>query len=348
MLAALRAPGAVLGLANHGDEVFALIRVDGPTRPPRARLARLDGDAFTWCTHEGPAPACHFATSPQGPWLVIEAVAHALWAFARRSLPHAGRVAFVGTDPIVAGEGGLVTRADAWSARVVVDALAFPGVVELRRDTRWQPAAKPAWAPQTWEPYDAPLVCDDLVLVRFCEWSSGLGIAAALACDDGRELWRTAPQPLGACAAFPGGGVAVGAQGYGAFRTELRDASPNIQATWPSHGAALADPTRDALIVLEMDNANADRGRVVRLERRGVVVPGDALPGFYTSAPARWRGDAIVFARADALWQVDPATLRATRLATLAGARGVWTAPTLATADAVLVSEGDTLWRWRP
>jgi hypothetical protein len=103
-----------------------------------------------------------------------------------------------------------------------------------------------------------------------------------------------------------------------------------------------------ALVVIEMDNAAADRRHLVRWRRDGSIERGALLPGYYSTVPALRPDGTMVFARGHSIWAATPSSLAITELAKIEGVKTWWGRTIVQPDGAVLVSDLEPrVWRVR-
>jgi hypothetical protein len=363
------APGNVHRLiADANGVVYASSIVErGPGDRPRV-LLRLEGDALVETGIESNELEWDLTDDPGGPWWItgprarslasgeVRDVAariegeHSAHLTPRADATYVASTAGTDTGPREPGFGRVrrvaLDGAVVWTRDLHRGRIAYDGIRQMRAATGWKSEPMPAWTPRQWEPHEAPIVTGGLVVASFYDFSSGIGVHYGLAAEDGRLLWQTPATPMGDATVFGEGEVAIGAQGYGAFTTELRDRGAEPIARWASHGTGIA--IDGAIVVIEMDNAGVDRRHLVRWRRDGSIEHGAQLPGYYSTVPALRPDGTMVFARGKSLWAATPSSLAITELAKIEGVK-TWWGRTIVQADgAVLVSDLEPrIWRVR-
>jgi hypothetical protein len=187
--------------------------------------------------------------------------------------------------------------------------------IDGKGNVRWRaptppPATrpKPLRVPSSWVSDGRGLcISGDRVLATFEMSLSGISASYGLDIATGQIVYETALAPYQEIAPAPAAGsFLVGAQGYGAFETELVDRDGRVVTTWRSHGIALpGDPPR----IVELCNVNTALSTalsyVTSLRPDGTVRYGARLPGYYTSRIVAAADGSFVFWRDDAVMRLS-------------------------------------------
>jgi hypothetical protein len=210
----------------------------------------------------------------------------------------------------------------AWQPRPpyrVVSRGLLPRVARYETDgrSRWTTSVEvPVLSyPRTVEPARSPLlVSGNRVAVTFAEGSSGIATTHLLDAGTGALVASTPDGPSAEKAIAGPGEFLLGSQGYGAFRTERRDASGAVTGEWPTHVLPLVD-RHGGIRGPEFENRLPSRSRFRVLGDDG---EGPRLSAYYTSYPALDRDLTTIFWRDGRLLTVD-ADLRMRELFALPG-----------------------------